>query len=130
MTLSLALACTLISCSPNPQSASKKYFEDKIERESGGKLKLASYKLEGGRKTVVESQEFFDLDYSAVLEYKEDGWRAAGDESRDFKLYKQQPESGAGNGPASYKFHKKGESEDLAGIVRVKKVEDDWQIIE
>ncbi len=72
--LAFAFSILIYGCSSSPSpSDAEKALSQQIDSESGGQIKLVSFKKTDGQMSVVNAVKHYELDYEADIEFEADG---------------------------------------------------------
>jgi len=120
------LSIVLLGCSSDPFPVGKKNFEDKITKASQNKLKLVSFEKVDGIKREMYGQQFYELEYKAVIEFVQSGWKDDGWLTGGYAVLDNQP-TGWDAWNHQYKYHEKGSQMTISGKMNFAKTENGWK---
>ena len=121
---------SLASCSTDPSSSDGKgILGEKISEESKGKIKLISFEKTNAIKKSMFGQEQYTLEYSATIEFQQEGW--VGENFNNFQIRDKKSEGwdeyflSISNGNS--KHFNIGDKVKLTGKMTFEKTEKGWR---
>ncbi len=128
----LILVSIFCGCSSLPsETDAKNDLKKMIDEQSKGKIELLKFEKTNGVKSNVFGQEFYELEFSFVIEFKEECWKSNTDRSgyfTNFWIMAKGPEGAIENLMYGHpKQFKKGDKINLTGKMSFEKTENGWR---
>ena len=132
-TSSILLLFTLLqviitSCSSLPsESEARKTLEAKISEESKGRIELLEFKKTNGLSQNMFGQEIYILEFNALIEFKEGGYKEDQMEGVDFNNFFILGKNTLTVAAGFATYFEKGKTVKLEGKIDYEKTENGWR---